>query len=70
MTGCCRPEDISGLDLSYLQSSAHLYFSSLNLFMAADDIMTQKGIFSPLALSLIYALQLHNSDNAFNLPNF
>lgn len=38
--------------------------------MVADDIMTQKGIFSPLALSLMHALQLHNSDNAFNLPNF
>ena len=38
--------------------------------MAADDLMTQKGIFSPLALSLMYALQLRNSDNAFNLPNF
>ena len=38
--------------------------------MAADDIMTQKGIFSPLALSLIYALQPHNPDNAFNILNF
>ena len=38
--------------------------------MAADDIMTQKGFFSPLAMSLIHALQPQNPDNAFNILNF